>query len=155
MPNARTTDTYMCMRPDKTRSRIMASVGTKDTKPELLVRSLLHTMGYRFRLHRRDLPGSPDIVLPKYKTVIFVHGCFWHRHLGCKKTTMPRRNADFWRSKFERNQERDVEATCALEETGWRVVTVWQCEAESGNDFLSVRLRTLLSTSEPEEPSYA
>ncbi|MGA7733590.1 MAG: very short patch repair endonuclease [Chloroflexia bacterium] len=128
----------------ETRSRIMASVGTKDTKPELRVRSLLHRMGYRFRLNRRDLPGSPDIVLSKHRTVIFVHGCFWHRHLDCRKTTTPKDNAEFWQLKFERNIARDEAVTQALIEMGWRVVTVWQCEVEKGYEWLTDRLYTLL-----------
>src|SRR5260221_14390694 len=81
----------------------MSRIRSEDTKPERLVRSALHNMGFRFRLHRKDLPGTPDIVLPKYQTVIFVHGCFWHRHLNCKRTTTPKQNVDLWRKKFERN----------------------------------------------------
>jgi DNA mismatch endonuclease (patch repair protein) len=99
-------------------------------------------MGYRFRLHRRDLPGSPDIVMPRYHIVVFVHGCFWHRHLGCKKTTTPKQNADFWLAKFERNKERDAQVECKLAALGWKVVTIWQCEAELDVD----RLADLIST---------
>src|SRR4051794_16913566 len=91
----------------KQRSRLMAAVGAKNTGPELRVRRLLHSLGYRFRLHRGDLPGRPDIVLPKWRAVIFVHGCFWHRHPACKKATTPASNAEFWREKFRRNKLRD------------------------------------------------
>ena len=112
------------------RSRIMRAVGRRDTRPELRVRRALHSMGYRFRLHRKDLPGTPDIVLPKYRTCIFVHGCFWHRHEGCKKATTPKSNESFWQEKFARNVLRDEENRRALEALGWNVVIVWECETE-------------------------
>lgn len=110
------------------RSFLMSRIRGKDTAPERQVRSLLHRMGYRFRLHRRDLPGSPDIVLPRLRTVVFVHGCFWHRHAGCRYSTTPRSRARFWRLKFERNVERDGENRAALRRLGWRVITVWECQ---------------------------
>ena len=110
------------------RSRVMSRIRGRDTKPELQIRSMLHRLGYRFRLHRRDLPGSPDIVLPKHRTVIFVHGCFWHRHPGCRYSTTPATRARFWRLKFERNVERDGESTRSLRRAGWRVITIWECE---------------------------
>ena len=103
----------------KKRSEIMSSVKSKDTKPELIVRNLLHLMGYRFRLHREDLPGSPDIVLPKYKTVIFVHGCFWHGHEGCPRAKLPKTNTEVWRGKIEKNIERDQRNICELKSLGW------------------------------------
>ena len=87
----------------KKRSEIMSHIRGKNTKPELLIRSLLHRSGFRFRIHRRDLPGCPDIVLPKYKTIIFVHGCFWHQHSGCKKSTLPQTNITFWKNKLKKN----------------------------------------------------
>ncbi len=93
--------------PEK-RSQIMSRVRSKNTKPELEVRSALHAMGYRFRLHRKDLPGKPDVVLPKYRTALFVHGCFWHQHPGCRKATLPKNNANFWREKLEGNVARDA-----------------------------------------------
>ena len=108
----------------------MRAVGRRDTRPELRVRRALHSMGYRFRLHRKDLPGTPDIVLPKYRTCIFVHGCFWHRHEGCKKATTPKSNESFWQDKFARNVLRDEESRRALEALGWNVVIVWECETE-------------------------
>lgn len=110
------------------RSRIMSHIRSKDTKPEKRLRSLLHRLGFRFRLHRKDLPGTPDIVLPKYRTVIFVHGCFWHQHPGCKKATLPRSNVEFWKNKLEKNIERDKEVEKKLIETGWNVIVIWECE---------------------------
>lgn len=110
------------------RSWIMSRIRSKNTKPEMAVRSLLHGMGYRFRLHRKDLPGKPDIVLPKYKTVIFVHGCFWHRHRNCKRCTTPSTNKGFWLKKFERNVEKDRINKRLLKKAGWNIITVWECE---------------------------
>jgi DNA mismatch endonuclease (patch repair protein) len=106
----------------------MAAIRGTDTSPELKVRSLLHRLGYRFRLHRRDLPGSPDIVLSKHRTVVFVHGCFWHRHPGCRYSTTPKTRADFWNRKFEQNVERDHRQERRLREMGWSVMIVWECE---------------------------
>jgi len=106
----------------------MARIGPKDTKPEILVRRALHRLGFRFRLHRRDLPGRPDIILPKRRTAIFVHGCFWHRHPGCRRTTTPKTREAFWRSKFDANISRDRKATEALEQAGWKVLVLWECE---------------------------
>jgi DNA mismatch endonuclease (patch repair protein) len=111
-----------------TRRRNMAAIRGSDTTPELRVRKLLHRLGYRFRLHRRDLPGSPDVVLPRYRTVVFVHGCFWHRHPGCRYTTMPRTRMDFWARKFEQNVERDRRQQQQLTAMGWCVMIVWECE---------------------------
>ncbi|MDO8589121.1 MAG: very short patch repair endonuclease [Armatimonadota bacterium] len=131
--------------PEQERSRIMSLVKQAHTKPEMVVRSLLHRQGYRFRLHRRDLPGSPDIVLPKYKTIIFVHGCFWHRHPGCRKATTPKTNVDYWRTKMAENVERDERKTRDLTQLGWQVVTVWQCETEPKHiEELAIRLKQLL-----------
>lgn len=111
-----------------TRSEMMARVRSKDTKPEKLVRSLLHALGYRFRLHRRDLPGCPDIVLPGHEAAIFVHGCFWHGH-GCKRAgRLPKTNADFWVQKLGANLARDARNRKALENLGWKVLVVWECE---------------------------
>ena len=113
------------------RSWNMAQIRSKNTKPELIVRSLLHRIGYRFRLHRKDLPGKPDIVLPKYRTVIFVHGCFWHRHKGCKRCTMPKTNRDYWLEKFSHNIVKDGEYIRKLENDGWKVLIVWECETKN------------------------
>jgi DNA mismatch endonuclease (patch repair protein) len=110
------------------RSRLMSRIRSKDTGPELKVRSLLHRLGFRFRLHRRDLPGRPDITLPKYRIVIFVHGCFWHRHPGCRRATSPKTKTAFWNAKFQQNVERDLVVRERLEKLGWSVSIVWQCE---------------------------
>ena len=113
------------------RSKVMAKIRSKNTKPELKVRSMLHAMGFRFRLNRVDLPGKPDIVLPKYKTVIFVHGCFWHRHENCKYRTVPKTNEEFWQSKFIANINRDKKVKRQLQELNWTVLVVWECETEN------------------------
>lgn len=106
----------------------MSRIRGKDTAPEVKLRSLLHRAGHRFRLHRKDLPGCPDIVLPSSRIAVYVHGCYWHRHEDCRFATMPSSNIDFWRSKFERTVERDQENIDALKITGWRPVIVWECE---------------------------
>lgn len=126
------------------RSRLMSKVKQKDTKPEKAVRSILHGLGYRFRLHRRDLPGSPDIVLPKYRLAVFVHGCFWHSHPGCKKASMPKTNTEFWRQKLEANKKRDLAAIDSLNALGWRVLVVWECETRDAGTLRS-RLSDYLS----------
>ena len=112
------------------RSKIMRGVKQKDTKPEIRVRRMLHALGYRFRLHRRDLPGRPDIVLPKYNTVIQVHGCFWHQHTGCAEGRRPTSNTEYWSAKLDRNVERDIENKSKLESLGWVVQTIWECETK-------------------------
>lgn len=109
----------------------MARFRSKDTKPELIVRRALHAAGRRFRLHRKDLPGKPDIVIPKDRTALFVHGCFWHGHEGCSIARVPKTQSAFWREKFVRNRERDERVRQALEEQGWRVLVIWECEAKS------------------------
>ena len=110
------------------RSWNMSKIKGKNTRPEKLVRSTLHAMGYRFRLHRATLPGRPDIVLPKYRTVVFVHGCFWHRHPGCKFAYSPKSRVGFWKKKFEENVLRDRTVTRLLRRSGWSVITIWECE---------------------------
>ena len=110
------------------RSQLMAKVRGSDTKPERNVRRVAHALGLRFRLHRRDLPGTPDLVFPKHRLALFVHGCFWHRHPGCKRATMPRSRAEFWRNKLSRNVARDQAAISKLREKGWRVKIIWECE---------------------------
>lgn len=114
------------------RSWNMSRIRSKDTTPEKKVRSILHKMGYRFRLHKKDLPGNPDIVLPKYKTVIEVRGCYWHRHKGCKDTTTPKTNTAFWLKKFESNVKRDKENKKKLEALDWKVIVIWECEVKNG-----------------------
>ncbi len=112
------------------RSRRMSLIRGRDTKPEMLVRRMLHALGFRFRLHRKDLPGRPDIVLPRHQCVIFVHGCFWHQHPAstCRLARLPKSRLDFWEPKLAANQRRDRDAIDALETSGWRVLVVWECE---------------------------
>jgi len=126
--------------PEK-RSWNMSRIKSGNTKPEMIVRSVLHRMGYRFILHRKDLPGKPDIVLPKYKTVIFVHGCYWHRHEGCKYAYNPKSRIDFWQKKFKSNVERDKKNRMELEKLGWNVKVIWECETKE----IEVLQRTIAS----------
>ncbi len=125
------------------RSRVMARVKGKNTKPEMKVRRLAHALGYRFRLHRTDLPGSPDLVFPGRGKVIFVHGCFWHGHDCPRGSRQPKQNADYWRAKIARTIERDARAVAALEDQGWAVLTLWECELKNA-DALSERLEAFL-----------
>lgn len=124
------------------RSRLMQAVKSRDTTPERAVRSLLHSLGYRFRLHRRDLPGTPDIVLPGRHSVIFVHGCFWHAH-GCRIGQPPKSRLEYWRPKLDGNKARDLRKLEQLEEAGWRVMVVWQCELRDLG-ALAAKLETFL-----------
>jgi DNA mismatch endonuclease, patch repair protein len=110
------------------RSWNMSRIRSKDTRPEFIVRSMLHRMGYRFRIHVKGLPGCPDIVLPKYRAVIFVHGCFWHRHPGCKYAYTPKSRQAFWTKKFQKTVERHEIVTRELERQGWKTMVVWECE---------------------------
>lgn len=126
------------------RSRIMSRVKNRDTAPEKLVRQLLHKMGYRFRLQRKDLPGKPDIVLPKHRKVIFVHGCFWHGHEGCSRGARPTSNVDFWNKKIDKNIGRDINAQAELCELGWQTLVVWQCQTRNLAD-LQQRLQEFLA----------
>ena len=116
----------------------MSRIKGANTKPEVRVRSVLHRMGYRFRLHSRKLPGKPDIVLPKYETVIFVHGCFWHRHRGCRFAYTPKSRVSFWNRKFQRNVERHAEVDEQLKQLGWRVILIWECETKDAEKLQSV-----------------
>lgn len=136
--------------PEK-RSEVMGRVRGKNTGPELRVRKLLWRLGARYRLHRRDLPGSPDVAMPGRRLAVFVHGCFWHGHSCPRGARKPRQNADYWRAKLERNQERDAAACAALQAGGWRVETVWECELRDG-PALEERLRRLLASSPPGSP---
>lgn len=123
---------------------MMSGIKGKNTKPELLLRSALHKLGFRFRIQRKDLPGKPDIVLPKYKTIIFVHGCFWHRHPGCKYAYTPKSNIEFWTNKLEGNVIRDRLTEKALEELGWRILIVWECEVKTLVEN-NARLRAMIT----------
>jgi DNA mismatch endonuclease (patch repair protein) len=110
------------------RSWNMSRIPGENTSPELLVRSLLHRSGFRFRVHRRDLPGSPDVVLPRHRVVVFVHGCFWHRHSRCRLASMPKSRQEFWKSKFLDNVRRDRRVVSQLKKLGWRVIVIWECQ---------------------------
>jgi DNA mismatch endonuclease (patch repair protein) len=126
------------------RSDIMRKVRSKDTTPEKLVRSLLHNCGYQVSLSNKNLPGNPDIVLSRHKTVIFVHGCFWHRHKGCSAASMPQSNIDYWRKKFSGNVKRDRLAKRELRQLGWRVCVIWECQTKFPQK-LTARLKRLLN----------
>lgn len=134
-----------------TRSRMMSGIRGKDTKPEIVVRSLLHRHGYRFRLHRRGLPGRPDLILPKYRTAVFVHGCYWHGHDHCHLYRLPKGDTGFWAGKISRNRERDDTNSAALVEAGWNVVVVWECAVMKsrrlGEDLLFRRLAEAIAKS--------
>lgn len=108
----------------------MSKIRSKDTKPEITLRSVLHQLGYRFSIHKKDLPGKPDIVLPKYNTVIFVHGCFWHYHEDCREGRIPNTNSKFWKEKLAKNVEKDKMHIKGCNELGWKVIVVWECEIE-------------------------
>jgi DNA mismatch endonuclease, patch repair protein len=125
------------------RSWNMSRIRGSDTAPELLVRSALHRLGFRFRLNRKDLPGKPDIVLPKHKIAILVHGCYWHRHGGCKNCYTPKSNISFWMNKFEKNVARDAEVKALLEQAGWKSVTIWECEAKRIEELPALLSRLL------------
>jgi DNA mismatch endonuclease (patch repair protein) len=122
----------------KKRREIMRQIGGVDTKPERLVRSLIHNMGLRFRLHRKDLPGKPDIVLPRFHGIIFVHGCFWHGHSKCRRSALPTTNKSFWSKKIDGNKTRDARINRELKALGWNVLTVWQCQTK---DLIKLRRR--------------
>lgn len=113
------------------RSEIMSHVRSQDTGPELKVRSLLRRAGFHFSVHRRDLPGCPDIVLPKYHAVVFVNGCFWHQHEGCRHASLPKQNVEFWAAKLNENKKRDRRVSRQLRSQGWHVITVWSCDHKS------------------------
>lgn len=125
------------------RSWLMSRVAGKHTTPEMRVRRMAHSLGLRFRLHRKDLPGKPDLTFPKHRVVIFVHGCFWHRHAGCRKTSMPKSNVEFWHDKFAANTARDISSYTKLAGLGWRVLVVWECETKI-EDVLIDKFRAVL-----------
>ena len=126
------------------RSRNMSRVKGRDTKPELLVRSIVHRLGYRFRLHGKKLPGRPDVVLPRHRKVIFVHGCFWHGHPSCRRAARPSTNREFWDKKIEGNIARDAANIEALQQEGWKVLVLWQCGMKD-REHLEVTLKAFLS----------
>lgn len=129
--------------PQEKRSQIMSKVSSKETKPEILIRKLLFSKGFRFRKNVKNLPGKPDIVLPKYKTVIFVHGCFWHQHKNCRKSTRPTSNTEFWNTKLDKNIERDKKNAQLLKKAGWKIITVWECELKNIEKLKKKLLRIL------------
>jgi len=129
------------------RSWNMSRIRSKNTSPEKAMRSLLHRLGYRFRLHRKDLPGQPDIVLPRFQTVIFVHGCYWHRHKSCKYAYTPKTHIEFWQRKFDENVERDKRILTSISKRGWRILIVWECEI-SNEESLTKRLTQFLDESQ-------
>lgn len=133
------------------RSRLMGRVRGKNTKPEMIVRSVVHRMGFRFRLHRKNLPGTPDIVLPKHKKIILVHGCFWHGH-DCPRSKHPASHQEFWDRKLNSNIERDARNHSALEASGWSILVVWECETRKP-ELLLEKLRGFLCGRNPEESS--
>lgn len=119
----------------ETRSYNMSRIRSKDTKPEMLVRKFLHKNGFRYRLHVKDLPGKPDIVLPKYKTVIFVHGCFWHGHEGCRYYVVPKTRTEWWVNKIEKNRHNDSNAEGKLLSKGWHILNIWECEIKPKENY--------------------
>ncbi|MDR0910198.1 MAG: very short patch repair endonuclease [Spirochaetaceae bacterium] len=126
------------------RSWNMSRIKSKDTLPEMLVRHALWHMGYRYRLYYKKLPGKPDIVMPKYKTVIFVHGCFWHRHENCKEASRPKSNSEYWENKIGRNVERDKKNIDMLEQLGWKVIVIWECQIDKNVDNAISFLKKIL-----------
>lgn len=135
---------------DPKRSAMMARIGPRDTAPEMAVRRALHRLGYRFRLHRRDLPGKPDVVLPRHRTVFMVHGCFWHRHTGCRFAYMPKSRVEFWQNKFEGNVARDRRVVRELKKLGWVVRIIWECESKDSSG-LEERLRSQLARTDTKK----
>ena len=133
--------------PDK-RHEVMSRIRGKDTKPEMIVRRFLFSQGFRFRLHYRKLPGHPDIVLPKYRAVVFVHGCFWHRHENCRHFRLPQSNVEYWENKIAGNVERDLRDANRIADMGWKVIVVWECELErKTRDEVLNRVATLIKGS--------
>ena len=114
-----------------TRSYNMSRIKGKDTKPEMIVRRFLHSQGFRYRLHVKDMPGKPDIVLPKYRTVIFVHGCFWHKHEGCRYFVVPKTRTEWWMEKIGKNVENDLKKQSAIKDAGWKIIQLWECELKA------------------------
>ena len=121
------------------RHRCMSRIKGKDTKPEMLVRRYLHSRGYRYRVNVRKLPGTPDIVLHKYKTVIFINGCFWHGHRGCRYFVLPKSNTQYWQEKIERNKERDIEKRIQLRRLGWHTIIIWECQLNPKNRYTTLQ----------------
>ena len=134
------------------RSEIMSRIRGRDTRPEMIVRRIAHGLGFRFRLHRKDLPGRPDIVFPRHQAVIVVHGCFWHRHPGCKRASSPKTRVRYWQNKFEDNVVRDKRNETALRDLGWKVMVIWECETKD-HEAVAALIESFLrrDDSEPDE----
>lgn len=134
----------------KTRSYNMSRVRSENTNPEILVRRFLHSKGFRFRLYSKDLPGKPDVILPKYKTAIFIHGCFWHGHSQCKYFNVPKTNSDWWYRKIENSKIRDSKNEKRLKELGWNVIVIWSCQLKGNNQGATLNnlFQSILSTKE-------
>lgn len=137
------------------RSAIMSRIRSRDTLPEMVVRRLVHGMGYRYRLHAAEMPGTPDLVFPKLRSVIEVRGCFWHRHRGCRRSELPRTHTEFWAPKLERNRQRDEENARKLRRLGWRLCVVWGCEVKSPEKLLRRLVRFLGPRIPPQAPLQA
>ncbi len=131
------------------RSWIMGRIRSKNTKPEIIVRSILHRMGFRFSLKNKKLPGSPDVVMPRHKTIVFVHGCFWHRHSKCKMASVPKTRVMFWREKFENNLRRDKKNQCELRKLGWSVIVIWECQVLRSPETVAKRLHGIITRLSP------
>ena len=131
------------------RSEIMSRIRGRDTKPELVVRRIAHGLGFRYRLHRKDLPGCPDLVFPRYRAVIMVHGCFWHRHPDCKYAYSPKTRVQFWENKFKGNVVRDRRNELALSDRGWRTMVIWECETKD-HESVAARVTSFLGEADPD-----
>ncbi|MHB1687810.1 MAG: very short patch repair endonuclease [Ignavibacteriaceae bacterium] len=129
------------------RSDVMRKIKGKNTKPELILRSALFKQGYRFRIHKKDLPGKPDVFLPKYKTIIFVHGCFWHYHKNCPEGRIPSTNSKFWKEKLEKNVVKDKRHNSQLRKLGWKVIIVWECEVEKKLEKILKKIESVIHVS--------
>ncbi len=157
-PKSCATDTEKASRPGRDpltagqRSKVMGRIRSKDTKPEMLVRRLVHGMGYRYRLHAKELPGCPDLVFRPRRKVIFVHGCFWHRHEGCAANRVPRTRRAFWRRKLNGNVQRDLRNQGTLEREGWRVLVIWECETKDPDRIAGVIRQFLGPVRSPASP---
>lgn len=127
------------------RSQVMSKIRSKNTKPEKILRSALHQLGYRFRIHKKDLPGKPDIVFTKYNTVIFVHGCFWHYHEDCREGRIPDTNSEFWKKKLLKNIEKDKKQQEQCKKLGWKVLVVWECEVEKHLSDTIIKVKKILN----------
>lgn len=136
---------------EQQRSDLMKKIGSKNTKPEIIIRKIVHSAGYRFRLHRKDLPGTPDLVFPKFKKVIFINGCFWHGHQGCKKSSLPTTKKELWEEKIKKNIERDSKNIADLKKRGWETLIIWECEIKKKNyNMLTINISNFLKPFQPE-----